>query len=46
MTLAPGARLGPYPIVSPLGARGMGAVVSAHSYRREIDDLFLVEGLR
>lgn len=26
MTLSPGARLGPYEIVSPLGAKGMGEV--------------------
>ena len=34
MTLSPGSRLGPYEIVSPLGAGGMGEVP------------FLVQGAR
>jgi serine/threonine protein kinase len=37
VTLAPGTRLGPYEILSPLGAGGMGEVFSARDTRLERD---------
>ena len=33
MTLRPGTRLGPYEIVSPIGAGGMGEVYKANDTR-------------
>jgi serine/threonine protein kinase len=37
MALAPGARLGPYEILSPLGAGGMGEVYRAHDSKLKRD---------
>ena len=37
MTLIPGTRLGPYEIVAPLGAGGMGEVYRARDFRLERD---------
>jgi hypothetical protein len=40
MSLAAGSRLGPYEILGPLGAGGMGEARRAHSV------LYLVDGLK
>lgn len=37
MTLAAGTKLGPYEIISPLGARGMGDVYSARDPKLQHD---------
>src|SRR5271170_4212250 len=37
MSLAPGARLGPYEILAPIGAGGMGEVYRAHDSRLDRD---------
>jgi serine/threonine protein kinase len=37
MSLAPGTRLGPYEIVAPLGAGGMGEVYRAHDSKLKRD---------
>jgi len=37
MVLAPGAKLGPYEVVAPLGAGGMGEVYRARDVRLERD---------
>jgi len=37
MPLAPGTRLGPYEILAPIGAGGMGEVYRAHDTRLERD---------
>jgi serine/threonine protein kinase len=36
MTLSAGSKLGPYEIVAPLGAGGMGEVYRAHDARLDI----------
>lgn len=55
MSLSPGAKLGPYEILSPLGAGGVSSVdpilLSAdgrsdvYSYRRLLPEPFVVDGL-
>ena len=37
MTLAPGGKLGPYEIVAPIGAGGMGEVYRAHDTKLNRD---------
>ena len=37
MSLAPGARLGPYEVVSAIGAGGMGEVYRAHDTKLNRD---------
>jgi serine/threonine protein kinase/tetratricopeptide (TPR) repeat protein len=37
MTISPGTRLGPYDVISPLGAGGMGEVYRAHDTRLDRD---------
>jgi len=49
MTLSAGSRLGPYEIVSPLGAGGMGEVYRARDTKLDRDvaiKVYLAEGLK
>ena len=44
MTLAAGSRLGPYEILAPIGAGGMGEDGDVYSYGYQLSHLFVVDG--
>ena len=51
MTVSPGSHLGPYEVLTPLGAggpafRSADAKAYVYSYRRLLDDLYVITGVQ